>query len=126
MNYDQVINALSCCSCANPTGFAPKYKMECEKCSLNGTPQCQNILARNALVLLKEKEPETAATETSSEKCNDIRLHIDYNTKLRFCQDVMQHTQSALTESLNDYAFGYITAANKALAELNGGDKNGL
>lgn len=107
MTKEEIINRLDCCI---------GRKADCKNCPMNGEDLCAEKLYRETIRLLKENEPASAGTDTSS-KCNELQSN---NTmKLKICQEIAKNLITIQDDQMGDiYTSGYVQAMREILMIL--------
>lgn len=102
IDKENVIKALECCGCT-------KYDLQCDKCPLQKTMNCNRVLNRSALTLIKELTEEIKNLEADYERVYeqaeaDIYGNIaDGGTSCHWCADKTKaDTVKKMQEKLND------------------------
>lgn len=96
--------------------------MNCEQCPLNKKIyKCGVFFTR----YIKENEPASAATGTSSEVSDDtnFKVQLDDSTLLDICQEGLEEiSKIALDDYPNEFLTGYVCAVRNNIKRLRGGD----
>lgn len=108
MTKEEIINRLDCCI---------GRKADCKNCPMNGEDLCAEKLYRETIRLLKENEPASAGTDTSSTNKNIIQLN--NSTESIICQALKLAKIAAETGAEITYSDGVFVIKPKVRSDNN-------